>query len=72
MTSHPRPREISNSMLVFCHDCGFIWESTCLTILIFQTGDIIEILEIGEDEWYTGRTKDGAIGVFPSNYVRIT
>ncbi|EXJ91375.1 hypothetical protein A1O1_04487 [Capronia coronata CBS 617.96] len=37
----------------------------------FKKGDIITILKRTENkaDWWTGRTEDGRIGIFPSNYV---
>ncbi|EHY59926.1 hypothetical protein HRR83_006286 [Exophiala dermatitidis] len=37
----------------------------------FKKGDVITILKRTEnkEDWWTGRTEDGRIGIFPSNYV---
>lgn len=37
----------------------------------FKKGDIITILKRTENktDWWTGRTEDGRVGIFPSNYV---
>ena len=37
--------------------------------LAFNEGDIIDVLDADDDDWWTGRTQSGSVGTFPSNYV---
>lgn len=37
--------------------------------LTFKAGDMIEVLETGEDGWWKGRLY-GKVGLFPVNYVK--
>ena len=34
-------------------------------------GDIVKVVEIVDRDWYRGETKAGAVGVFPSSFVRV-
>jgi hypothetical protein len=40
------------------------------TELSFKEGAQIEVYHMGEDGWWQGRTEDGKIGLFPSNFVQ--
>ena len=46
----------------------FTFESKTSEQLSLQRGDIIDVIEMGEDGWWTG-TKNGVVGKFPSYHV---
>lgn len=36
-----------------------------------KTGDIVAIVQKINGDWWKGRTREGAVGVFPATYVKV-
>ena len=37
--------------------------------LALKYGDVLRVLEKGDDGWWTGRNAEGRVGLFPVNFV---
>lgn len=46
------------------------FEAKDLTEINIRCGEVIEVLEMTYDMWWSGRTRDGKKGFFPINYVK--
>ena len=67
------PSEIVN--LEFCK-AEYDFNSDSLGDLSFKKGELVAVVDKGQQEegtigWWTGRTSDGRIGIFPNNYVKL-